>query len=104
MNLDTEEGFENYYTTRYLILANDAAKKVTGNDFLGEGENLSVAFLMNKVFELCGYKGNEYIQFLADVIKEKPVIHRTDKLTEGKKQLFDYVSYYYRKNFAYENE
>ena len=37
IDTSTEEGFRNYYGTRYLILANDAAKKVCGNDFAGEG-------------------------------------------------------------------
>ena len=103
INIDTstEEGFINYYSTRYLILANEAAKRISGNDFKGEGEPLSVSFLMNKVFELCGYKGSAYMQFLADIIKDEPIIHRTDSLTDGKKQLYDYVSYYYRKNYAY---
>ncbi len=102
IDLSTEEGFHNYYTTQYLILANDAAKAVCGNDFSGKGETLSVSFLMNKVFELCGYKGDAYMQFTRDLAKEHPVIHRTDDLSEGKKQQFDFASYYYRKNFLYD--
>ncbi len=103
INIDTstEEGFLNYYSTRYLILANDAAKEVTGNDFVGEGETISVSFLMNKVFELCGYKGSEYMQFTSDIMKEEPVIHRTDVSQSETAKLYDRVSYYYRKNFAY---
>lgn len=104
INIDTStaEGFENYYSTRYLILANDAAKELCDNDFSGEGETLSVSFLMNKVFELCGYKGDAYMQFARDIAKRTPVIHRTDSMTEGDKALYDRVSYYYRKNFLYE--
>lgn len=101
MDTSTAEGFANYYGTRYLILANDAAKAVTGNDFLGEGETISPAFLMNKVFELCGYKGSAYMQYTADLMQKYPVIHRTDLLKEPEKQTFDCVSYYYRKNFLY---
>ncbi|MBQ5389699.1 MAG: sulfatase-like hydrolase/transferase, partial [Clostridia bacterium] len=101
MDITTEKGFDNYYSTQYLILANDAAKAVTGNDFRGEGEALSVSFLMNKVFALCGYKGNAYMQFTSDIMQKAPVIHRTDDLSEGEKHLYDCVSYYYRKNFAY---
>ena len=103
INIDTstEEGFLNYYSTRYLIIANDRAKKVTGNDFLCEGETISVSFLMNKVFELCGYNGSAYMQFTSDIMKEEPVIHRTDIANSENSALYDRVSYYYRKNFVY---
>ena len=103
LDLSTEAGFLNYYSTEYLILANDAAKVLTGSDFRGEGETLSVSFLMNKVFELCGYKGNAYMQCTSDILKKEPVIHRTDSLTDGDKALYDRISYYYRKNFLYES-
>ena len=102
MDVSTEEGFLNYYGTRYLILANDAAKAVTGNEFSGEGETVSASFLMNKVFELCGYKGSAYMQYTTDLAAKYPVIHRTDAYTEAEKQTFDRVSYYYRKNFLYD--
>ena len=101
MDLSTEEGFLNYYSTRYLILANDAAKEITKNDFCGEGETISVSFLMNKVFELCGYKGSQYMQFTSDIMKETPVIHRSDIEKSDTASLYDRVSYYYRKVFAY---
>ena len=99
INVDTstEEGFFNYFSTRYLILANDAAKKVTGNDFSGEGEKISPHFLMNKVFELCGYKGSAYMQYTSEIMKKAPVMHRAMTLPEEYKN----VAYYYRKNFAY---
>ncbi len=104
INIDpsTEAGFFNYYATRYLILANDAAKALCGNDFLGEGEPISVSFLMNKVFELCGYPGSAYMQFTSGVMQSSPVIHRTSDRTEETARLFDAVSYYYRRNFAYD--
>ncbi len=99
INIDTstEEGFMNYYSTRYLILANDAAKKVCGNSFMGGGETLSPHFLMNKVFELCGYEGSAYMQFTDGVMAETPVVHRSSEVPA----LYDNVSYYYRRNFAY---
>ncbi len=99
INIDTstEEGFMNYYSTRYLILANDAAKVVCKNDFLGEGETISAQFLMNKVFELLGYGGNSYMQFASEVMRKNPVIHRSHTLPK----LYEDVSYYYRRNFAY---
>lgn len=36
-DLDTEEGFYNYYNTPYIIWGNDTAKEVLENDFVGEG-------------------------------------------------------------------
>ncbi len=101
MDTSTEDGFENYYGTRYLIIANDAAKRISGNSFTGEGETISASFLMNKVFELCGYKGNAYMQFTSDIMKKQPVIHRSNDFAEGDARLYDCVSYYYRKNFIY---
>lgn len=103
INVDpsTNEGFFNYYSTRYLILANDAAKSVTGNPFRGRGQTMSVSFLMNKVFELCGYSGSEYMQFTSDIMKEGRVIHRSDIGSTDASALYDRVSYYYRKNFVY---
>lgn len=103
INIDTstEEGFLNYYSTRYLIIANDAAKEVCGNDFSGEGETISASFLMNKVFELCGYKGDEYMQLSSEIMKNTPVIHRNDDMSSGNKRLYDNASYYYRKNYLY---
>ncbi len=99
INIDTstEEGFMNYYSTRYLILANDAAKNICENDFSGEGETISVQFLMNKVFELCGYKGSAYMQFANSVMAQTPIIHRSHTVPK----LYNDVSYYYRRNFAY---
>lgn len=102
IDLATEEGFFNYYSTRYLILANDAAKKLCGSDFSGEGEPISVSFLMNKVFELCGYPGSAYMQLTSDILRSCPVIHRTDPMTEEPARLYNFVSYYFRRNFLYD--
>lgn len=56
-DLDTKEGFENYYGTRYLIWANQSAKEMLDFDFVGQGPDLSPAFLMAHLFELCGWEG-----------------------------------------------
>lgn len=65
MNLDvsTKEGFLNYYSTEYVIVANDAAKQVSGNDFAGEGPTTSPCFLMNVLFDELGWKGPKYMQY-----------------------------------------
>lgn len=68
--LDKEEGAYNYYGTPYVIFANNEAKKVLKNDFTGEGERISPTFLMNKLFELAGYDGNEFMK-ASNELKEK---------------------------------
>lgn len=78
VNLDTstEEGFYNYYGTRYLIWANDAAKETLGNDFQGEGPDVSPCFLMNVLFEQCGWGGGSaYLQLTSEVMEQVPVIN-----------------------------
>lgn len=69
-DFSTEEGCYNYYSTPYIIWANETAKQVLQNDFIGDGEKMSSNFLMNKFFELAGYDGNEYMKF-SNEIKEK---------------------------------
>ncbi len=74
MNVSEKEGFVNYYATRYLIWANDAAKETLGNDFVGEGPDISPHFLMSQVFDLCGWEGPAFMQYQRDVREELPVI------------------------------
>ena len=65
VNLDTSttEGYYNYYATRYLFWANDAAKAALGVDLVGEGPDVSPCFLMDLLFEQCGLgKGSAYMQ------------------------------------------
>ena len=84
LNLDqgTQEGFGNYYATRYLIWANDAAKAATGNDFLGDGPTLGPYFLMNQVFDLCGWDGPAYLQATNAVARAVSVQHQTGMYLE----------------------
>lgn len=118
LNLDqsTQEGFSNYYSTRYLIWANDAAKKTLGNDFQGEGPAIGPYFLMNKLFELCGWDGPAYLQATNAVSAQVPVQHTTGvylenglfttELTpegEALSQDYDWIQYYYRHDFHYDS-
>lgn len=73
----TQEGFCNYYATQYLIWANDAAKKVLGNDFVGTGPDLSPCFLMDEVFSLCSWEGSAYQQAQRQTARALPVLHTT---------------------------
>ena len=86
INIDTsnEEGFYNYYSTRYMIWANDAAKKLLGNDFVGTGPAVSPCYLMNVVFELCGWgKGTEYMQLMNDLMQLSPVVNTSGFYVEN---------------------
>lgn len=62
LDTTTEEGFRNYYSTWYMIWGNQAAKDLLGQDFQGQGPDLSPCFLMNEVFELIGWEGSAYMQ------------------------------------------
>lgn len=109
---DSEEGFYNYYGTRYLIWANDAAKQALGNDFIGEGRDLGPYFLMNELFTLCGWDGPAYMQATRACAEAVPVLSVsglylqdgvvTDTLTKENQAIVDEyrcLEYYERKNF-----
>lgn len=114
LDLSTEQGFMNYYTTRYLIWANPAAKAVLGGDLTGTGPTLSPCFLMAEVFSRCGIAGPAIAQVSAEAMARVPVVHSTgvywedgtltDTLSpEGQAVIDDYTRayYYWKKNFQY---
>lgn len=113
-DLGTAEGFYNYYATRYLVWANDAAKQALGRDIQGVGPDLGPSFLMQEVFRLCGWEGPDYLQFTADTAETLQLVHTygryleqgvltTELSPEGKTLLDRYraVEYYCRNHFAY---
>lgn len=67
IDMGTEEGFKNFYSTPYIIWANDAAKRIIGNDFVGYGGDLSPCFLMNEIFDQCVWGGNAYMDAANDL-------------------------------------
>ncbi|MBQ1252543.1 MAG: sulfatase-like hydrolase/transferase, partial [Firmicutes bacterium] len=69
-----EEGFYATYETEYLIWANDAAKDRLENDFVGEGPTVSPCFLMNVLFEQCGWEGPAYMKLTDEVMDDISVI------------------------------
>lgn len=83
MDLNTEEGFLNYYSTWYAIWGNQAAKETLDQDFLGQGPDLSPCFLMNEVFRLCGWEGSAYMQAQREVAEALPVMHTTGWVKEN---------------------
>ena len=114
LDTSTEEGFLNYYGTRYLIWANDAAKKTIGHDFVGEGDTVSSCFLMNEVFESLGWEGSAWMQAGNEIRKTLPVITSlgrfmengclTDVLSvQGQEKLkaFQWMEYYLCETFLY---
>ena len=66
-----------YGVTLPIKLANDAAKAATGNDFSGEGGSFSPNFLMNEVFEACGWEGPAYMQASNEVRETFDVVSRS---------------------------
>jgi len=111
----TEEGFLHYYSTPYLIWANDAAKRVTGNDFTGDGGRISACFLMNELFTLCSWDGPAFMAVADGVREHVSVIQTADgwyaedgryvrALSEdaaARFRAYDYAAYYSKRHFAY---
>lgn len=83
LDTSTEEGFWNYYTTWYMIWGNQAAKDLLGQDFQGQGPDLSPCFLMNEVFELIGWEGSAYMQAQRETAHTLPVLHTTGWVKEN---------------------
>ena len=103
----TDDSFRNYYATDYLIWANDAAKAMLEKDFTGTGPEISPCFLMNVLFDLCGWEGPGYQKLTDEVMAQIPVLHTTgryltgstltDTLTQTQQALVDqmtFVQYY----------
>lgn len=74
INLDTAEGFYNYYSVPYLIWGNPEAEKVLGHSIKGIGPDISVNFLMNELFSCLGLGGNEYLNATSEIVDNIQVI------------------------------
>ncbi len=110
-DLDTVDGFLNYYATRYGIWANDAAKAVLGTDFTGEGPAIGPYFLMPLLFDLCGWEGPALTQLARPLMTRVPVANNAgvflcdgrlcsglpDDLTDAWRD-YSFASYFLRKN------
>lgn len=83
LNSENDEGFYNYYSTEYLIWANRAAKEKLGSDFVGEGPVISPCYLMNVLFELCGWEGPSYMKLSDQVMFLLPVVSSKDCYLEN---------------------
>ena len=74
-NLSDPRGFCDQYATPYLIWANSAAKAQLGKEFVGSGGDFSPCFLMNQLFDLCGWQGPGYMQLSRQVQAATPLLH-----------------------------
>lgn len=114
LDTSTEEGFYNYYSTRYLIWANGAAKAVLDNDFVGEGPDVSSCFLMNLLFDQCGWQGDAWAQATTEIWRTLPVLttvgryvqsgcltETLDEAGQAALQTFQSLEYYYGTHFRY---
>lgn len=107
------QGFYNYWSTRYLIWANDAAKAAIGHDLVGEGPDISPCFLMNVLFQQLGWTGDAYMQAVEPCLQQVPVVHAygarltaagelTTQLSEEQEELvrrFQCLGYYRAHHF-----
>ena len=79
IDLGSDDGFLRYYSTRYLIWANDAAKAVLGSDVRGEGPDISPCYLMNLVFRQLGWEGPAFLQAMDGMMGVFPVVTTNDR-------------------------
>ena len=87
-----EEGLYNYYSTPYIIYANDAAKGAIGNDAVGYGGDFGVMYLMNKVFDVCTWGGNEFMKASNEMRQSLDIITNIGLCRENGK-FTDNISY-----------
>ena len=75
LDVSTQEGFYNYFSTPYVIYANKAAKQALGQDFRGDGGDISPCFLMDKLFFECGWTGDRFMQLQRETRAVTPLMH-----------------------------
>lgn len=113
-DLQTEEGIENYYSTPYFIHANNSAKSVLGNEFVGKGPTISPNYLMNEFFKLANWGGPSFMKVANQIKKYIPIVTNgifyenrkyTNELSEeGQKKWDEYknIEYYYLNDYSIE--
>lgn len=80
----TDEGVTNYFSTPYLIWANQAAKDQLGEVETGEGPTISPCFLMNQLFQFCGWEEPAVMEISSEMMAVTPVILQSGRyLFEG---------------------
>ncbi|MDY3118059.1 MAG: LTA synthase family protein [Peptoniphilus sp.] len=101
VDLSTLQGQLNYYTTPYVIWANDAAKEKLAVDFAGEGPDLSPFLLMKYLFESMGWPYDPMMAVQHAYLKDTTVLHPpyirmqgSYQLLEGNENLLEIVRQY----------
>lgn len=118
LDLGTEQGFFNYYSTDYVIWMNDAARAQLGFDGkkLQIGPVISPCYLMNVLFDTLGWgKGPAYLQAMGDMMAEFPVYSTKGRVSiDGSLStsipathtenyhLMQTLSYYWQTEFVFE--
>lgn len=76
MDVSSEQGFIDYFSTEYVIWANDAAKAQLGIDLAGKkGPMISPCYLMNVLFDAVGWDcGSSYLQAMDGCMAQFPVV------------------------------
>ena len=118
VDLATEAGFFNYYSTDYVIWMNAAARELlgyTGKD-LEIGPVISPCYLMNVLFDTLGWgDGPAYLQAMSDMMDDFPVYSTKGRVSVNgvlstaipgthseKYHLMQTLSYYWQTEFLYE--
>lgn len=83
------DGCVDMYSVPYFIWANDAAREILGQDFSGEGNTISPAFLMTELFDACGWEGSAWMQYQRQVRQTIPVMHRDFIFMEQDEMVYD---------------
>ena len=111
LDVSSEQGFINYYSTEYLIWLNPAAQALYDEDRTGQtGPMISPCYLMNQVFDYLGMgKGPAFLQAMEEQMQAMPVFstkgrysvdgHLTGTLTAEAletRQTIRYLNYYRR--------
>ena len=113
LDTGTLDGFYNYYATPYAIYANSAAKRALGADFTGDGGDFSPCYLMQRVFDECGWEGSAFMQLQREMYDVTPLLHTrgwflkdgalTGSLSEDEFALYHrylYAQYYREQHFT----
>lgn len=111
IDLSTLDGLVNYYTTPYVIWANDAAKAKLGKDFVGEGPDLSPFLLMRYLFDTMGWPHDGMMAVQDEYLPHTTVLHppyiRKDgeyQVLEGNESLLETVRQYRSMEYYRANE
>ena len=112
LDLSTEQGFFNYYSTDYVIWMNDAAKTLFGYKGTGRQTGLTIS--------PCGWgEGPAYLQAMTDMMKEFPVYSTKGRISvdgalaayadipadhRANYRLMQTLCYYWQTEFLYEEQ